>query len=160
VVKKTPLRRDFIITGFFSIVGTDRDSPYRINNHYILETRMSEKTKTRPWILFLALMPGLLGLPRVASAQSETPSDLIEEVNNLRALHGLEAYQVDPWLMAYAQEHSEYQARMQSGTHLHSDGYSLGRMESRRMSPVGMWITSLSLWLYMRFGWIGDTGIS
>jgi LysM repeat protein len=83
---------------------------------------MSEKTKTRPWILFLALMPGLLGLPRVTSAQNETPSDLIEEVNNLRALHGLEAYQVDPWLMAYAQEHSEYQARMQSGTHLHSDG--------------------------------------
>ena len=83
---------------------------------------MSEKIKARSWILFLALMLGLVGVPRVTYAQSETPYDLIEEVNNLRALHGLEAYQVDPWLMAYAQEHSEYQARMQSGTHLHSDG--------------------------------------
>jgi len=72
--------------------------------------------------LFLALAMVLLIGEHEATAQGETDYDLVNAVNSLRAIHGLEPYQIDPWLMAYAQEHSEYQARLQSGTHLHSDG--------------------------------------
>jgi LysM repeat protein len=83
---------------------------------------MPGKIRTRSWMLFLALVLGMLGLPRVTHAQSETPYDLIDAVNNLRAVNDLEPYQIDPWLMTYAQEHSDYQASMKTSTHLHSDG--------------------------------------
>jgi uncharacterized protein YkwD len=83
-------------------------------------------------------MLGLLGLPQGTQAQGETPYDLIDAVNNLRALNGLEPYQIDPWLMAYAHEHSDYQASMKTSTHLHSDGKLPWRMSpavTRASSP-------------------------
>ncbi len=83
---------------------------------------MLGQIKTKPLILFLALVIASISLPRVGLAQSETPYDLVDAVNNLRALHGLEPYKIDPGLMAYAQEHSEYLAARQAGTHRHSDG--------------------------------------
>lgn len=43
-------------------------------------------------------------------------------VNDLRASYGLAPYTVDPWIMAYAQEHAEHMAPLDSGTHIHSDG--------------------------------------
>ena len=83
---------------------------------------MYGQTKTRLYILFLALIAVLISLPNDTLAQRETAYDLVNAVNDLRALHGLEPYTIDPWLMEYAQEHSEYQATIQSGTHQHSDG--------------------------------------
>jgi len=94
---------------------------------------MSGNIRTKAFILLLVLAAAWFDLPPEASAQSETPYDLINAVNDLRALHGLQPYEIDPWLMAYAQEHSEYQAAMHMGTHLHSDGttpLSMGLQEN------------------------------
>jgi len=85
-------------------------------------TSMSGQFKTAFVILFLVLITGALSLPPVTFAQSETPTDLINEVNALRASQGLDLYRVDPWLMYYAQEHADYQAATQTSTHVHSDG--------------------------------------
>ena len=77
-------------------------------------------------VLFLAsslLFLGLVALPaRAAPLQSITPADIIAAVNALRASQGLAPYQVDGGLMSYAQEHAEYMANINRGTHQHSDG--------------------------------------
>jgi LysM repeat protein len=49
-------------------------------------------------------------------------SDLIAEVNALRASNGLPAYNVDSILMQIAQDHSEYQASIGTTTHYGADG--------------------------------------
>ncbi len=84
--------------------------------------KMFEQIKSKRTLLFLVLIAVSLSLPIGTSAQSETPHDLVNAVNSLRANNGLAPYQIDPWLMAYAQEHAEYMAALQTGTHLHSDG--------------------------------------
>jgi len=60
--------------------------------------------------------------PSSATAQGSTASAIIDAVNALRLSRGLAPYQVDSGLMAYAQEHSEYQAAKHLSTHQHSDG--------------------------------------
>jgi LysM repeat protein len=75
----------------------------------------------------------LAGLPTPVAAASFSPADIIAAVNSLRAARGLAPYQVDADLMAYAQQHSDYQANIDSSTHQHSDGstsLSLGIQEN------------------------------
>ena len=78
--------------------------------------------KAKPLIPFLVLIALLVCLPQDTFAQRETGYDLVNAVTDLRALHGLAPYTIDPGLMEYAQEHAEYQAAIGSGTHRHSDG--------------------------------------
>jgi len=104
-------------------------------------TLMRGHIRSIPPRLLLVLMAVWLSLPLDVSAQSETPYDLINAVNELRALHRLQPYTIDPQLMAYAQEHSEYQAAIRTSTHIHSDGMkplSRGLEENVASGDVGI----------------------
>ncbi len=74
-----------------------------------------------PLLLLICLLPA-----RPAFAQSFGAGDIIAAVNALRASHGLAPYTVDSGLMAFALEHSQYQASIGQSTHTHSDGNSPG----------------------------------
>ena len=90
--------------------------------------------------LFLAALILSALFPRAARAQSESGYDIITQVNALRAAQGLEAYTVDSGLMAYAQQHSQYQADTQNSTHQHSDGsyaWGIGLNENIAVGSAG-----------------------
>jgi hypothetical protein len=57
-----------------------------------------------------------------AAPHALTADEVMAAVNELRRSQGLELYSIDAGISAYAQEHSEYQARIDTSTHLHSDG--------------------------------------
>jgi len=102
---------------------------------------MFRNHKTKLLVLVLITISASFYLPFVTFAQSETPNDLVNAVNDLRALHGLEPYQIDPWLMSYAQEHTEYQADLQTGTHRYRDGslpQDIGLLENVAGGDLGV----------------------
>jgi len=59
---------------------------------------------------------------RPEPAQIALASELIAEVNALRAANGLPAYNSDPILMQVAQAHADYQASIGTTTHYSADG--------------------------------------
>jgi len=90
-----------------------------------------------------------LSFPVAVRAQSETAYDLINTVNALRAAHGLAAYQIDPWLMSFAQEHSDYQASTHTSTHVHSDGthsWDIGIQENVAAGDAGYVTVSVAVY--------------
>lgn len=68
-------------------------------------------------LLILLLCSYLLGSPKPSFAQIGTASQLIAEVNGLRATYGLPAYKVNNSLMSAAQNQSSYQAQIGTWTH-------------------------------------------
>lgn len=82
--------------------------------------------KVFPLLLGLILLASLLLTPaRPALAQGGSAYELIDAVNQLRAANGLEPYEIDSSLMAFAQSHSDYAASSLSCsnfTHIRADG--------------------------------------
>jgi uncharacterized protein YkwD/LysM repeat protein len=81
----------------------------------------------RKLLLIPFLAAGLM-LPHAVQAQPmeshtyQTASDVIDEVNALRAEQGLPPYQVNPILMQIAQSHADYQASTGIVTHYGENG--------------------------------------
>lgn len=73
-------------------------------------------------LILLTILVCVAVFPQPVGAQSETGYDVIAQVNQLRASKGLAPYTIDPWIMDYAQQHTQYQADIQTSTHTHSDG--------------------------------------
>jgi LysM repeat protein len=76
----------------------------------------------RSIILLLILTAWIIPERLARGKMASDPMAIISLVNALRAAQGLPPYVVDQGLMAYALEHSRYQASIHNATHQHSDG--------------------------------------
>jgi uncharacterized protein YkwD len=75
-------------------------------------------------LAFTILLPALMLKPERTHAQTGDASQLIAEVNSLRAAYGLPAYKVSSALMSAAQKQSNYQAEIGAWTHTGPGGSS------------------------------------
>ena len=82
------------------------------------------KRISRIILALIFLLPALLSQPESTLAQAGDASQLIAEVNGLRAAYGLPALKVDSSLISAAQKHSNYQAQIGSWTHTGAGGSS------------------------------------
>ena len=77
-------------------------------------------------------------LMSAVSVTAQSASDLISEVNALRAENGLEPYTVDDSLMVLAQEQSGYQASLGKTSHDRPDGSGIPCRSENVCGGVGM----------------------
>ena len=91
-------------------------------------------------LTFIVLASLFLSPLSPAMAQDISAEDVIAAVNNLRSSNNLAVYLVDSGLMNYAQQHSKYQASINTWTHQRSDGTfpgSKGLVENVAVGNVG-----------------------
>lgn len=70
----------------------------------------------------LCMGMGLFAAPEPAQAQAGTPSEMLQEINNLRVVNGLAAMQVNNYLMLSAQNHADWIAATGLGGHTGEGG--------------------------------------
>jgi uncharacterized protein YkwD len=75
-----------------------------------------------PFLTAGLLLPAAVQALPLESHHNQTASDVIDEVNALRAEQGLPAYKVNPILMKVAQSHADYQASTGIVTHYGENG--------------------------------------
>jgi len=87
-------------------------------------------------LLPLLIVVFCLIVPHPVFSQAGSASDLISTVNSLRQSQGLAPYNIDSFLMSYAQSHSDYMASIGTWTHTRADGstaFSVGIKENVAM---------------------------
>jgi LysM repeat protein len=99
-------------------------------------------------VLILILFLSTFSRVTAASAQQDQAAALIAAVNALRQSRGLAPYQVDSTLMGIAQQHSDYQASIETSTHQHQDGSfatSQGLEENIAMGSLGFMTAEIAV---------------
>ena len=95
-------------------------------------------------IFLLLAVLGILAIPhaRVSSAAT-TSYDLIAVINGIRAINGLDPVEPDPILMTVAQNHANYIASIQSGSHFDANG----GQERDRAEAAGFSVEAAGGWI-------------
>lgn len=92
----------------------------------------------KPILLFaLVLILFYFSPAGIVSSQAGSAVDLINEVNKLRQSQGLAPYNVDSFLMNYAQSHSDYMALNKTWSHTRGDGTTAFQQAIKENIAVG-----------------------
>lgn len=94
-------------------------------------------------IFLLLAVLGLLAIPHARVNSAATSGDLIAVINGIRALNGLDPVEPDPILMAVAQNHANYIASIQSGSHFDANG----GQERDRAEAAGFSVDAAGGWI-------------